>query len=124
MKNENQGAATTSVAPTQKSVSANEALQLLHSGKTRKEINQHFGLTNAEGILLWQHPKLKGRKFVAPVNLVVVDDIPEKEALPATAKDKGVDTDKVSASLEAAPEAVQAEEIPAPEAEETLWDRK
>lgn len=130
MKNETQGTAAATAAPTPKTVSANEALHLLHSGKTRKEINQHFGLTNAEGILLWQHPKLKGKKFTPPVNLTVIDDIPEKATASANStasSEKVGDAPAAPATAPAAevtPEVVQAEEIPAAQAEESLWDRK
>lgn len=113
MNTENQG--TTSTA---KSVSAKAALEMLHSGKTRKEINDSFGLSAAEGRLLWQHPSLKGRKYVAPVNLTIVDDIPEKEP-------KAPVAETASPAIPASPEVptAETEEIPAATEEKSRWDR-
>lgn len=115
---------TGTTSTTQKEVSTNAVLEMLHSGKTRKEINTELGLSFAEARYLWNTPSLKGKKTTPKVNLTVVDDIPAKApATPtATSVDNGANVAPASAPTAVA-ETTQAEDIE-PKDEESLWDRK
>lgn len=51
-----------------------EVLELLELGKSREEIQNHFGLTKPDLKKLFKHPKLKGRKTKKAPGFEIVDD--------------------------------------------------
>lgn len=54
---------------------------LLSSGKTRKEIAEHFGVSQA--IMkrkVWNHPSLRGKKAMGSSNMEFIDDLGEAPA--------------------------------------------
>lgn len=112
MSTSNTGTAST----TQKQVSTNAVLEMLHSGKTRKEINLELGLSFAEARFLWNTPSLKGKKTTPKVNLTVVDDIPAKPAEAAKPE--------TPATPPAVAETTEVEEVPTITDDESPWDRK
>jgi len=56
-----------------------EVLSLLDRGKSRKEIAEHFGKSEAEmQRSVWSHEKLKGRKAKKVHDIVLEDDVDEE----------------------------------------------
>jgi len=67
MSEQNASNGQESVAPLQITISG--VLSLLSQGKNRKEIAEHYGKTQTEmNLLVWSHPKLKGRKVKKDVS--------------------------------------------------------
>lgn len=59
-----------------------EVLALLDRGKSRKEIAEHYGKTEAEmQRSVWSHPKLKGRKAKKVDDILLEDDVEGLEPL-------------------------------------------
>jgi len=82
-----------------KIVSVEEILNDLENGLTRKpssigydpligSISEKYGFDNNELNLLFNHPKLKGKKTKKPASLLIVDTIEEKEAVLNNAKEE------------------------------------
>ena len=47
---------------------------LTEEGKSRKDIQTHYGLSGAEAKILFAHEKVKGLKTKKIVNLIIVDE--------------------------------------------------
>lgn len=59
-------------------LTTSQLLADLQAGLTRKEIGVKYGLNNRQVGILFQHPKLKGRK-TAKISFDLEDDLPETE---------------------------------------------
>ena len=86
MSEQNASNGQESVAPLQITISG--VLSLLSQGKNRKEIAEHYGKTQTEmNLLVWSHPKLKGRKVKKQyTGIELVDDLEEEEEVQAQAE--------------------------------------
>lgn len=51
-----------------------DVISMLESGKDRKAIQTHYGLTNKEASQLFRHEDLKGRKVHQPSRLVIIEE--------------------------------------------------
>jgi hypothetical protein len=60
-----------------KKISISEILSLLDKGYTRKEVQEHYGITIGECTKLFKHPKLTGKKPKSKVSFELVDDTEE-----------------------------------------------
>jgi hypothetical protein len=69
-------------APLQITISG--VLSLLSQGKNRKEIAEHYGKTQTEmNLLVWSHPKLKGRKVKKQYTGIELVDLEDEEEVQA-----------------------------------------
>ena len=61
-------------------ITISSVLELLGQGKNRKEIAEYFGKTQTEmNVLVWSHPKLKGRKAKKQYTGIELEDDTEME---------------------------------------------
>ena len=86
MSQENAVNAQENVGPLQITISG--VLSLLSQGKNRKEIADHYGKTQTEmNLLVWSHPKLKGRKIKKQyTGIELIDDLEEEETVAEVAE--------------------------------------
>ena len=57
-----------------KQITISSIVALLEEGKTRREIGEHFGLSQSDVKRIFQHEKLKGRKPHKVPTFELVDD--------------------------------------------------
>lgn len=67
-------------------IKVSDVLALLDAGKSRKEIAEHYGRTQAEmQVQIWNHPKLKNKKAKKQYEGIILEDDTEEEQAPAQA---------------------------------------
>ena len=71
-----------------------DVLEMLENGKTRDEIQEHYGLTNPELKQLFKHPELKGKKTkkVVEVNVMTRAELEAQENLQPENNTESVET--------------------------------
>lgn len=88
-------------------ITVSEVKSLLDQGKSRKEIAEHYGKTQAEmQRMVWGHPKLKNLKAKKQYTGIELLDDEDGDAPVATTE--AVETQITDAVTQEAPEAVQA----------------
>lgn len=82
--------------------------QMLKEGKTRKEIQDHYGLSGVDMKDVFQHPDLKGRKTIVPreKGFFFIDETPNSDGVLN-------DSFEDSSSDESAQQEVEQEEVDA-----------
>ncbi len=106
-------------------ITASSVLAMLSAGKTRPEIQEHYGLNGVQMKQLFQHPILKGKKTIKEKGaaFIFVDDTVTSApvANPQMSLEEGIAATQPEAHQE---EPIQATEEPAQEASQTLAEWK
>lgn len=55
-------------------VRVQDVLEMIEKGKTRKQIQEHYGLNGVELKTVFQHPKLKGKRTRPESRLIILDE--------------------------------------------------
>lgn len=90
-------------------ITISEVKSLLDQGKSRKEIADHFGKSQAEmQRMVWSHPKLKNLKAKKQYTSIELMDDEDGDASVAEVNDQITDAVTQEVAQDSAPEAVQA----------------
>lgn len=86
-------------------VKFDDVISMLDAGKSRKEIGEHYGLSNADTAALFKDPDLKGRRAKKQRGFVLVKN---SEAETTQIEEEAVEIEQVNAPTEEVQETGEA----------------